>query len=152
MNASSWRKAADIVAQGTQAIQQVQAAATADSSQLESLPLSTLSVDDSSPLQVNYGTEQSLAASTPRATLTLTPETQATDTYHQIIPSMSEWLYPTLIADGSLTTPAADNCSTLQKQITSEIDKYLQEAAEKHERDDNYFDGWHVATNTSSPQ
>ena len=65
---------------------------------------------------------------------------------------MSERLYPTLIADGSLTTPAADNCSTLQRQITSEIDKYLQEATEKHERDDNYYDGWHMATNTSSLQ
>ena len=40
----------------------------------------------------------------------------------------------------------------LQNQITSEIDKYLQEVAERRERDDNYFDGWHVATNTSSPQ
>ena len=65
---------------------------------------------------------------------------------------MSERLYPTLIADDSLTTPAADNCSTLQRQITSKIDKYLQEATDKHERDDNYYDGWHVATNTSSPQ
>ena len=65
---------------------------------------------------------------------------------------MSECLYPTLVADGSLSTPAADNCSTLQKQITSELDKYLQEAAEKHDRYDNYYDGWHVATNTSSPQ
>ena len=65
---------------------------------------------------------------------------------------MSEHLYPTLIADGSLTTPAADNCSTLQRQITSKIDKYLQEATEKCERDDNYYDGWHVATNTSSSQ
>ena len=65
---------------------------------------------------------------------------------------MSEHLYPTLIAEGSLTTPAADTCSTLQKQITSKIDKYLQEVAERHERDDNYFNGWHVATNTSSPQ
>ena len=65
---------------------------------------------------------------------------------------MSEHLYPTLVADGSLSTPAADNCSTLQRQITSELDKYLQEAAEKHERDDNYYDGQHVATNTSSPQ
>ena len=65
---------------------------------------------------------------------------------------MSEHLYPTLIADGSLTTPTADNCNTLQRQITSEIDKYLQEATEKCERDDNYYDGWHVATNTSSPQ
>ena len=65
---------------------------------------------------------------------------------------MSECVYPTLIADGSLSTPAADNCSTLQRQITSEIDKYLQEAAEEHERDENYYDGQHVATNTSSPQ
>ena len=65
---------------------------------------------------------------------------------------MSKCLYPTLIADGSLTTPAANNCSTLQRQITSEIDKYFQEATEKCERDDNYYDGWHMATNTSSPQ
>ena len=66
MNASSWRKAEDLIAQGTQANQQVQAAATADSSQLESLPLSALSADDSGPPQVNYGTEQPLTASTPR--------------------------------------------------------------------------------------
>ena len=65
---------------------------------------------------------------------------------------MSEHLYPTLVADGSLSTPIADNCSTLQNQITSEIDKYLQEAVERHERDDNYFIGWHMATNTSSLQ
>ena len=152
MNASSRRKAVDLIAQGTQANQQVQTAATADSSQLESLPLSTLSADDSGPSQVNDGTEQPLTASTPRANLTLTQETQAADTYRQIIPGMSEHLYPTLIADGSLSTPAADNCSTFQRQITSEIDKYLQEAAEKCERDDNYYDGWHMATNTSSPQ
>ena len=101
---------------------------------------------------MNYGTEQPLAASTPRASLTSTRETQAADTYCQIIPHRSENLYPTLIADGSLTTPAADNYSTLQRQITSKIDKYLQEATEKHERDDNYYDGWHVATNTSSSQ
>ena len=152
MNASSWRKAVDLVAQGTQANQQVQAAATADTSHLESLPFSTLSADDSGLLQVNYGTEQPIATSTPRATSASIPETQTTDTYRQIIPGISECLYPTLIADGSLTTPAADNCNTLQKQITSKIDKYLQEAAEKCERDDNYFDGQHVATNTSSLQ
>ena len=152
MNASSWRKAVDLLVQGTQANQQVQAAATAASSQLESFALSSLSANDSSPPQVNYGTEQPLAASTPKANSTSTREIQATDTYHQIIPGMSEHLYPTLVADGSLGTPAADNCSTLQRQITSELDKYLQEAAEKHERDDNYYDGCHMATNTSSPQ
>ena len=65
---------------------------------------------------------------------------------------MSDCLYPTLVADGSLSAHVADNCCTLQNQITSEIDKYIQEVAERHERDVNYFDGWHVATNTSSPQ
>ena len=72
MNASSWRKAADLIAQETQANQQVQRADTADSSKLESFPLSTLSANDSGPLQVNYGTEQPLAVSTPRANATLT--------------------------------------------------------------------------------
>ena len=57
-----------------------------------------------------------------------------------------------MVADGSLSTPAADNCSTFQKQITSELDKYLQEATEKCERYSNYYDAWHMATNTSSPQ
>ena len=152
MNASSWRKAADLVAQGTQANQQLRAAAMAESNQLESLPLSALSADDSGPLQVTYRTEQPLTASTSRATSTSIPETQTTDTYRQIILGMSNCLYPTLVADGSLSTYIADNRGTLQNQITSEIDKYLQEGAERHEKDDNYFDGRHMATNTSSQQ
>ena len=152
MNASSWRKAADLVAQGTQANQQVQAAATAESNWLESLPLSALSADDSSLLRVSYGSEQPLAASTPRATSKSIPEMQTTETYRQIRPGMSDCLYLTLIADGSLSTLVTDNRGTLQNQITSEVDKYLQEAVERRERDVNYFDGWHMATNTSSPQ
>ena len=90
MKASSWRKAADLVAQETKANQQVQTAATADSSQLQSFPLSALSADDRSPPQVNYGTEQPLTVSTSRANSTLTRETQADDTYHQIVAGMSE--------------------------------------------------------------
>ena len=130
MNASSWRKAADLIAQGTQANQQVQVAATADFSQLESFSLSSLAADDSSPPQVNYGTEQPLAVSTPRASSTSTREIQATEIYHQIIPGMSEHLYPTLVADSSLSTPAVDDCSKLHRQITSELDEYLHEATE----------------------
>ena len=150
MNASSWRKAADLVAQVTPASPQVQAAATAESKQLESLPLSALSVDDSGPPQVTYDS-QPIATSTPRATSTLTSETP-TEAYRQIIPGMSDHLYPTLVPDGSSGTHVADNHSTLQNQITSEVDKYLQEAAERCEKDVNYFDGWHVATNTSNQQ
>ena len=151
MNTSSWRKAADLVAQGTTANPQVQAAAMAESKQLESLPLSALSADDSSPPQVIYDSQQPLTSSTPRATSTSTPETP-TETYHQIIPGMSDRLYPTLVADGSLSTQVADNQGTLKNQITSELDKYLQEVVERHERDVNYFNGWHMATNTSSQQ
>ena len=151
MNASSWRKAADLVAQGTPANLQVQAAAMAESKQLESLPLSALSADDSGPPQVTYDSQQPISTSTPRATLKLTSETP-TETYRQIIPGMSDHLYPTLVADGSLSTHVADNHGTLQNQITSEVDKYLQEVVERHERDVNYFDRWHVATNTSSQQ
>ena len=46
---------------------------------------------------------------------------------------MSEQLYPTLAADGSLSTAAVDDCSMLHRQITSELDKYLQEATDKRE-------------------
>ena len=76
MNASSWRKAVDLIAQGTQANQQIQAAATADSNQLESLPLSSLAADDSGPPQVNYSPAQPLAASTPRTITTPVGEIQ----------------------------------------------------------------------------
>ena len=131
----------DLITKGAQATQQIQAAATTDSSQLDSFSLSSLAANDSSPPQVNYGTEQPLAVSTPRATSTSAREIQPTDTYCQIIPGMSECLYPTLAADGSLSTTAVDDCSTLHRQITSELDKYLQETAEKHEQEDNYYDG-----------
>ena len=65
---------------------------------------------------------------------------------------MSEYLYPTVAADGSLNTPAVDDCTTLHRQITSELNKYLQEATEKREQDDSYCDAWHVSTNTSDSQ
>ena len=120
MNASSWRKAADLIAKGIQATQQIQAATTADSSQQESFSLSSLAADDSGPPQVNYGTEQPLTVSTPRATQASAGEIQSTDTYCQIIPGMSELLYPTLAAGSSLSTPAVGDCSMLHRQITSE--------------------------------
>ena len=75
MKASSWRKAAHLVAQVTQDKPHLQAAAMIELKQLESLPLSALSVDDSGPPQVTYDSQQPIATSTPRATSTLTSET-----------------------------------------------------------------------------
>ena len=149
MNASSWKKAVDLVAKATTTNPQVQVAATAESQQLESLSLSTLSVDDSGPLQVTYDSQQPISTSTPRATSTITLETP-TEAYRQILPGLSDHLYPTLIADGSLAMHVPDNHGTLQTQLTSEVDKYLQEVAERHKSDVNYFDGWHMATNTAA--
>ena len=149
MKASSWRKAVDLVAQLTPANPQVQAAATAELQQLESLPLSALSVDDSGLPQVTYDSQQPIATSTPRATSTLISDPPS-ETDHHIISGVSNCLYTTLLADGLLGSQVVDNHGMLQNQITSEVDKYLQEVAERHERDVNYFEGWHVATNMSS--
>ena len=151
MNASSWKKAADLVSKVTPAIPQAPAAAMVEMQNLKSLPLRALSVDDSRPLQVTYEPQQPIAASTPRATSTESPEI-STEAYRQILPGMSARLYPTLVADSSLDTHVPDNQDTLHMQLTSEVDKYLQEAAERHEMDINYFDGQHVATNTISHQ
>ena len=151
MNASSWKKAADLVAKVTPANPQLQAATMVESQHLQSLPLSALSVDDSGPPQMTYDSQQPIATITPRVTSAETPETP-TEAYHQILPGMSDRLYPTLVADDSLNTHVPDNHGTLQTQLTSEVDKYLQEAAERHKRDINYFDGWHVFTNTTTQQ
>ena len=88
----------DLVAQGTPDNPQVQAAAMAESKQLESLPLSALSVNNSGPPQVTYDSQQPAATSTPGATLTSISDIPS-ETYHQIIPAMSDRLYPTLVAD-----------------------------------------------------
>ena len=65
MNASSWKKAADIVAKATPVIPQVPATATEESQHLQSLPLSTPSIDDSRPPQVSYEPQQPIATGTP---------------------------------------------------------------------------------------
>ena len=140
MNASSWKKAADIVAKVTPVILQVPATATVESQNLQSLPLSALSIDDSRQLQVTYEPQQPIATSMPRATSMESHEI-STEAYHQILPGMSSRLYPTLVADSSLDTDMPDNQDTLHMQLTTEVDKYLQEVAEKREMDVNYFDG-----------
>ena len=130
MNASSWKKAADIVAKMTPVIPQASATATAELQNLQSLPLSALSIDDSKPPQVAYEPQQPIATRTSWATTTENPEI-STEAYRQILPGMSSQLYPTLVADSSLDAHVPDQQDTLQMQLTTEVDKYLQEVAEK---------------------
>ena len=149
MNASSWKKAADIVAKTIPVILQASATATGELHNLQSLPLSALSIDDSGPPQVAYEPQQPIATSTPQATDNSEISTEA---YHQILPGMSSRLYPTLVVDCSLDAYVSDQWDTLQMQLTTEVDKYLQERAEKQEMNVNYFDGQHVAMNTVNRQ
>ena len=144
MNASTWKKAADIVVKTTSVTPQASAAATVESHNLHSLQLSTLSIDDSGPPQVTYEPQQPIATSTPQTTDNSETSTEA---YHQILLGMTSQLYPTLVADSSLEAHVSDQQDTLQMQLSTEVDKYLQEAAVKQEMDVNYFDTQHVAMN-----
>ena len=138
-------KAADIVVKTTSGTPQASAAATMESHNLQSLQLSTLSIDDSGPPQVTYESQQPIAISTPWATDNSETPTEA---YHQILPGMTSQLYPTLVAGSSLEMHMSDQQDTLQMQLSTEVNKYLQEVAAKREMDVNYFDAQHVATNT----
>ena len=149
MNASSWKKAADILTKMTPASLQASAAATVESQNLQNLPLSALSIDDSGLPQVTYEPQQPIATSTPQARDNSEIPTEA---YRQILPGMSSRLYPTLIADSSLDAHVSDQHDTLQMQLSTEFNKYLQEAAAKQEMDIYYFDAQHVATNTINHQ
>ena len=111
MNASTWKKAADIVAKTTSVTPQASAAATMESHNLQSLQLSTLFIDDSRPPQVTYESQQPIATSTPQATDNSETPTEA---YHQILPGMTSQLYPTLVADSSLEMHVLDQQDTLK--------------------------------------
>ena len=128
MNASTWKKAADIVVKTTSVTPQASAAAAMESHNLQSFQLSTLSIDDSRPPQVTYESQQPIAMSTPWATDNSETPTEA---YHQILPGMTSRLYPTLVADSSLEMHVSDQQDTLQMHLSTEVNKYLQEAAAK---------------------
>ena len=128
MNASTWKKAADIVVKTTSVTLQASATVTAESHNQQSLQLITLSIDESGPPQVTYESQQPIVTSTPWATDNSEITTEA---YCQILPGMTSRLYPTLIADSSLEAHVSDQKDTLQMQLSTEVDKYLQEVAAK---------------------
>ena len=100
----------------TPASPQASAAAMAESQNLQNLPLSALSIDDSRLPQVTYEPQQPIATSTPRATDNSDISTEA---YRQILPGMSSRLYLTLIADSSLEAHMSDQQDTLQMQLST---------------------------------
>ena len=82
MNLSDWIKAAALITQPKQE------AATTDTDQLSSMPLSQLAMDDSGPLVVHYGMHVPAATSTPTHVEMDTYTSQQEDTYQQIMPGI----------------------------------------------------------------
>ena len=90
MNPSDWIKAAALITQQKQA-------ATTDTDQLSSMPLSQLAMDDSGPPVMHYGTHVPTATSTSTHTEVNRHSLQQEDSYLQIIPDIPQGsLYPTL--------------------------------------------------------
>ena len=83
--------------------QQKQEAATTDTDQLSSMPLSQLAMDDSGPPVVHYGMHMPTATSTPTHAEVNTHSLQQEDSYQQIIPGIPQGsLYPTIEYAGFL--------------------------------------------------
>ena len=131
MNPSDWIKAASLITQ------QKQEAATADTDQLSSMPLSQLAMDDSGPPVVHYGVHMPTATSTPTHTEVNTQE----DSYQQIIPGIPQGsLYPTLASLSSEERTLPEETQTLHDKVSNGLEKYLQDAKQCQALEVNYFD------------
>ena len=126
MNPSDWIKAATLVTQ------QKQEAATTDTDQLSSMPLSQLAMDDSSPPVVYYGMHMPAATSTPTRTEVRMHSSQQEDSYQQIIPGIPQGsLYPTLSSLSSEATTSPEEAQTLCNKVSKGLEKYLQDAKQR---------------------
>ena len=113
MNPSDWIKAAALITQ------QKQEAATADTDQLSSMPLSQLAMDDSSP-------------PVPPHMEMDTYTSQKEVTYQQIIPGIPQGsLYPNLASLSSKERTSPVETQTPHDKISKGLEKYLQDA-EQH--------------------
>ena len=123
MNLSDWIKAATLVTQ------QKQEAATTDTDQLSSVPLSQLAMDDSGPPGVHHGMHVPAATSRPTCTEVHTHTSQQEDSYQQIIPGIPQGsLYPTLSSLSSEAIISPEEAQTLHDKVSKGLEKYLQDA------------------------
>ena len=135
MNLSDWIKAAALVTQ------QKQEAATPDTDQLSSMPLSQLAMDDSGPPVVHYGMHMPAATSTPTHTEVNTYSPQQEDSCQQIIPGIPQGsLYPTLASLSSEERTLSEETQILHNKVSKGLEKYLQDAEQCRALEVNYFD------------
>ena len=134
MNPSDWIKAATLVTQHKQE------AATTETDQLSSMPLSQLAMDDSSPPAVHYGMHVPTATSTLTGTEVHVHNSQQEDSYQQIIPGIPQGsLYPNLSSLISEAVTSQEEAQSLHDKVSKGLEKYLQDAEQCCALEHNYF-------------
>ena len=114
---TDWRKAGALVSQHKQA------ATTVETDQWNSMPLSEISIDDSSLLVVHYGSHVPVAASTPTGTAAHMQSSLQEDSYQEIIPGIPQGsLYPTLSSLSSGPVAPATNEHSFHNRVTKGLD------------------------------
>ena len=99
--------------------QHKQVAVTAKTEQLSSMPLSEISIDDSSPLVVHYGSHMPVAASTPTGTTAHVQSSPHKNSYQEIIPGIPQGsLYPILSSLSSGPVAPDTNEHSLHNRLT----------------------------------
>ena len=135
MNLPDWIKAAALVTQHKQE------AATTETDQLSSMPLSRLAMDDSGPPLVHYGMHMPVVMSMPTGTDVHMHSSQQEDSYQQIIPGIPQGsLYPTLSSLSSEAVASHEEVQSLCNKVSKGLDKYLQDAEQHHALELSYFD------------
>ena len=123
MNLSDWMKAAALITQ------QNQEAATADTDQLSSMPLSQLVMDDSGPPVVHYGMHMPATTSTPTHIEANIHSPQQEDSYQQILPGILQGsLYPTVASLSLEERTLPEETQTLRDKVSKGLEKYSQDA------------------------
>ena len=120
MNLSDWIKATTLVTQYKQE------AATTETDQLSSMPLSQIAIDDSGPPVVHYGMHVPTVMSTLTGTDVHVHSSQQEDSYQQIIPGIPQGsLYPTLSSLSSEAVASQEEVQSLCDKVSKGLEKYL---------------------------
>ena len=120
MNPSDWIKATTLVTQHKQE------AATTETDQLSSMPLSQIAMDDSGPPVVHYGMHLPTVMSMPTGTDVHVHSSQQEDSYQQIIPGIPQGsLYPTLSSLSSEAVASQEEVQSLRDKVSKGLEKYL---------------------------
>ena len=99
--------------------QHKQEATMAEMDQLSSMPLSEISIDDSGPPVVHYGSHMPVAASTPTGTTSHMHSSPQEDSYQEIISGIPQGsLYPILSSLSSGLVASDTNEHSLHNKVT----------------------------------